>query len=151
VNGPPSNDRRLMVSDAAKRAADIINGYLTAHPWDEIKHKFVAIRLSDGDSDGNLYDSKIDAVRFQLHENLCAYIAFRHIMAGVSAHEMQRYLDFNRMAYDNGFRLADPDHKVGGPDLFMPVAQFDDYGIWHAKQIIRANTSGLDWRQIPRR
>jgi hypothetical protein len=129
----------MIVSDAAKRAADIVNGYLAFVPWGEIQHKFVAIRLSDGGSDGNLYDSKRDAVRHQLHENLCAYVGFRNIMGGVSAYEMQKYLDFNRMAYDAGFRLADPDHRTGGPDLFMPVSQHDDFGAWHARNIILGN------------
>lgn len=136
---------RNLVSDAAKRACGIVNEYLAHKTWDELKHKFVAIRLSDGSSDGNLYDSKRDAVRHQLHETQCAYISFRHILGGVSAYEMQKFLEFNRMAYDRGFRLTDPDHRTGGPDIFMPVAQHDDFGVWHAKQIIIANKSGIGY------
>jgi hypothetical protein len=34
---------------------------------------------------------------------------------------MQLFLDYNRMAYDRGFRLPDPDDKHGGQDLIMPA------------------------------
>ncbi len=115
-------------SDAAKRAADIVNGYLAWVPIDELRRKYIAVRLSDGGTDGVLYDSKRDAVRHQLDEFLCAYVSFRNLLNGATAREMEIFLKFNRDAYDKGFRLTDPDAVHGGPDVLMTTAAHDHYG-----------------------
>lgn len=112
-------------SDEAKRASDIINGYFAYFPLDRLLHSWVAIRLSDGGSDGTLYDSKRDAVRHQSDEFLCAYISLRNCPNGVKPLEAERFLAWTRAAYRAGFRLPDPDDMTGGPDVFMPVNQFD--------------------------
>lgn len=125
-NMKPPNPREY-VSDAAKRCADIVNGYLSYVPADEIRTKWVAIRLADGGSDGNLYDSKQDAVRHQSDEKLCAYISYRNCMGGITPLEAEKYLQWNRAAYDMGARLPDPDDKTGGPDLFASTTQYDDW------------------------
>ena len=114
-------------SDDARRASDIINSYLSFVPFDELKNKWLAIRLSDGGYDGNLYDSKRDAVQHQLDEFLCAYICFRNLRGGSSPREMEIFLRFNRDAYDAGFRLPDPDAVSGGPDVLMTTGQHDYY------------------------
>jgi hypothetical protein len=114
-------------SDAAKRASDIINSYRTFVPWDELKTKWLAIRLSDGGYDGNLYDSKRDAVRHQLDEFLCAYVCFKNLIGGARPKEMELFLKFNRDAYDAGFRLPDPDDQFGGRDVLMTTALRDFY------------------------
>lgn len=114
-------------SDAAKRASDNINAYITFVPWDELKHKWMAIRLSDGGYDGTLYDSKRDAVRHQSNEFQCAYVAFKNLMQGARPAEMELFLKFNRDAYDAGFRLPDPDARNGGPEVLMTSALRDYY------------------------
>jgi hypothetical protein len=114
-------------SDAARRAADIINGYVAFIPRDELKHKYVAIRLADGGSDGNLYDSKRDAVRHQLDEKLCAYVSFAGIPAGTNNREMEVFLKFNRDVYDAGIHLADPDDHRGGREVLMTTRLRDYY------------------------
>lgn len=90
--------------------------------------KWVAIRLSDGGSDGTLYDSMRDAKSHQSHPNLCAYVSFKNCAGGVNAHEMMRHIDFTRQAYDAGMRLPDPedirrDREL--PNLMIPFAQYD--------------------------
>lgn len=135
MNMLPPNPREF-VSDAAKRCADIVNGYISFVPWDELKHKFIAIRLSDGGSDGTLYDSKRDAVRHQSDEKLCAYIAFRNLAGGMNPIEAERYLKWNRDAYDAGMRLPDPDHQSGGPDPFPTVDQYDSLRKSHVHSIL---------------
>lgn len=112
-------------SDAAKRASDIINAYYSYVPLDRLLRSWIAIRLSDGGSDGTLYDTKRDAVRHQSDEFLCAYISLANCPNGVSKLEAERFLAYTRAAYDAGFRLPDPDSMTGGPETFMPVAQFD--------------------------
>jgi hypothetical protein len=120
-----SGSIRNDVSDAARRCADIVNGYILSRNWDELRDSWVAIRLSDGGSDGTLYDTKRDAVRHQLFEMQCAYVSFRNLAGGISPLEAERYLDYNRRAYDAGFRLPDPDAVNGGPDLFLPSQTYD--------------------------
>jgi hypothetical protein len=103
-------------SDEARRMADEVNLHYAAIGWDAIG-KTVAIRLSDGGSDHVLYDNKRDAVRHQLNEFQCAYIRIQRDTIGVC--EAQIMLTFHRQAYDNGFRLADPDSKTGGRDHLL--------------------------------
>lgn len=112
-------------SDEAKRASDIINAYYSYVPLDRLLRSWVAIRLSDGGSDGVLYDSKRDAVRHQSDEFLCAYICLKNCPNGISKLEAERFLAFTRSAYEAGFRLPDPDDITGGRDVFMPVSQYD--------------------------
>lgn len=112
-------------SDDARRASDIINAYYAYVPWDQLRNSWVAIRLSDGGSDGTLYDSKRDAIRHQSDEFLCAYISLKNCPNGVSPLEAERFLAFTRSAYDAGMRLPDPDDMHGGPEAFMPTSQYD--------------------------
>ena len=114
-----------VISDEAKRAADAINSYCTFIDRDELKGKWIAIRLADGSHDGTLYDSKQDAVRHQSDEFLCAYVCFKNLQQGTTAKQMEVFLRFNRDAYDHGFRLPDPDSQFGGRDVLMTTAQMD--------------------------
>lgn len=112
-------------SDEARRFADIVNGYSTWIKWEEREHYWIAVRLSDGGTDGELYHSKRDAVRGQTDEFLCCYFAFRNCMNGISYKEAEAFMLYVRGAYKAGLRLPDPDDQFGGPDPFMPVSQFD--------------------------
>lgn len=130
---PCVHDRKVcydcaQVSDEAKRCYDIVNSYVAFMPPDQLKRSWVAIRLSDGGHDGNLYQSKRDAVRKQSNEFQCAYFSYRNSPGGfANKKEAQVFLDFNRLAYDAGFRLADPDDRSGGKELIMPVANEDTF------------------------
>lgn len=114
----------VVVSDAAKRAYDIVRAYAVFVPWDTRVRSFVALRLEDGGSDGVLYESKREAVRHQPHETMCAYFSYRNAPNGfANAREAQVYLDWHRAAYNRGHRLPDPDDQFGGPDAILPVTQ----------------------------
>ena len=117
----------IQFSDAAKRASDNINALLAFMNPEELRRKYMAVRLSDGGYDGTLYDTKRDAVRHQLDEFLCAYVCFRNLMNGATPKEMEIFLKFNRDAYDKGFRLVDPDAAHGGRDVLMTSAAHDYY------------------------
>lgn len=128
--------------DYAKRASDIINGYRTWMKWEELQHKWVAIRLEDGGSDGTLYDSLRDAKFHQgIFHQRWAYISYRNLVGGTNPHEMWRHIDFTRMAYDAGMRLPDPedvrrDREL--PGLMIPFGQAD---IWRKLHASRHNYS----------
>jgi len=98
--------------DAARRCSDTVNAMLTFH-GENAAGRWVAVRLSDGGSDGVLYDSKEDAVDHQLHETLCAYICI--LPTGMPVEHAKSYLRTNRKLYDAGMRLSDPDKHVQMP------------------------------------
>lgn len=102
-------------SDAAKRMADTVTLHSLTGAW----LRWCAIRLSDGGSDGVIYDTRADAVRHQLHETLCAYI--RVPPGGMAAREAEAVLAYHRAVYDAGFRLPDPEAFVP----LMPLTRAD--------------------------
>lgn len=113
--------------DSAKRASDIINELIANNDWNTLRMGWIAIRMSDGGSDGIIYDSKIAAIRHQLHEQQCCYVAMRNLIAGATPRDMEAFLKWNRDAYDAGLRMPDPDAPAGGPDLLMPTRIAEQY------------------------
>ena len=100
----------LTYSDAAKRCSDLMTLHATfGHPG-----KWVAIRLSDGGSDGVLYDTRDAAINHQLHESLCLYAQV--MPGGMSPKEADALLTAHRAIYDAGFRVNGPeDHTPAIP------------------------------------
>jgi hypothetical protein len=101
-------------SDAAHRAADL----LTAAFVDGLTGGWIALRLSDGGSDGKVYVTRRGAVVHQLHQTQCAYAQV--MLGGMSPKEAQAFLDFNRGAYDQGFRMSDPED----PEPVRPLSLY---------------------------
>lgn len=88
--------------DDAKRAADAVN-----KAWSEGKcGQWIAIRMWDGSTDGIVYAEKASAIEHQLHESMCCYV--RIPIGGITVDEMARFLTVNRVFYDKGFRISDP-------------------------------------------
>lgn len=95
--------------DRTRRAYDTIALHYEANRannGEDIAGHWVAIRLSDGGSDGTLYPSKMHATRFQLHERQCAYICLPPF-GQMSIKEIHRFLQINEAVYDAGGRLED--------------------------------------------
>jgi len=104
-------------SDDAKRCADAVNLHFYAIGW-QCVGKWVAIRLSDGGSDGVLYDDMGAAVRHQSDANRCHYV--KMISQMMDHCDAEILLTFYRRAYDAGFKMKDPDARNGGKQLLMP-------------------------------
>lgn len=106
-------------TDAGRHCSDAVNLALALGGVD----KWIAVRLSDGKSDGNVYDLKSDAISHQLHEYQCAYIKIPP--DGMPPEHATRFLNVNRKLYDNGMRIADPDrapimpHTIEEYNIFM--------------------------------
>jgi hypothetical protein len=94
------------VDDLGRRASSIINSHL-AIDREYATGKWVALRMSDGGSDGVLYDTRADAINHQLHEQYCCYIKITR--DGITDAHARRFIELNRKLYDAGCRLADPD------------------------------------------
>jgi len=101
--------------------AGIINGYVTFVPVWELRTKWIAIRLQDGGSDGNLYDSREDAIKHQLDERFCAYVCMGAMISGAKPLDCAIYLEVHRQAYDGGMRLHEPE----APQVIMPTSVYD--------------------------
>lgn len=110
-------------TDAAKRLCDDYNLHRVAAPYDSIG-KWMATSLHDGSSDRVLYDSKLDAVTHQHHnEQWYTYVCIRP--CGMAVCEAEVMLTSARSLYDKGMRMTDPDHKHGGPDIIRRLTVED--------------------------
>ncbi len=85
-------------SDAARRISDAVNLHLVADP-DGNHKKWIACRLSDGESDGVLYDDPVAAADHQLHYKQCAYIQIHR--GGISPKAASVMLTYYRTCFDN--------------------------------------------------
>lgn len=97
----------FMASDSARRATDAINLHIHAHGHDAFG-KWVAIRMSDGSSDGTLYDTRPDAIRHQLHESQSMYFRIPPYGQFITPAEAETMLTYARSCYDAGRRVPDP-------------------------------------------
>lgn len=84
--------------DKGKRCSDIVRQHLEDNP-EEARESWVAIRLSDGGSDGVLYPAKEFAVAFQIHETQCAYL--RVLPTGIPPREATSFLYHIAQLYEN--------------------------------------------------
>jgi len=126
--------------DAAHRLSDIMRGVATDYTPEELFHGWLAIRLSDGNYDGTLYDNRAAAVQHQSNPYHYAYVSTRHAVTGMSPQDAHAFLTYNRMAYNAGFRLPDPDHHNGGKDLIMPAPR-EHVGLQIRRLVIASGAS----------
>jgi hypothetical protein len=123
-----SDPERIQLLECGKRASDHINGLIAFMDWDELRRKWIAIKLADGSPDTTLYDSKRDAIRHQKDEYLCLYLLVNGVgPGGTSPRQMGIYIKFNRDLYRRGYRMPDPDDVTGGPTVAMTTAWQDVY------------------------
>jgi hypothetical protein len=89
--------------DKGQRCSDLVRQHLLDDP-ENAKQSWVAIRLSDGGSDGTLYPNKETAVAFQLHETQCAYL--RVLPGGIPPREATSFLYHTAQLYENSAMRA---------------------------------------------
>lgn len=100
------------LSDAGRRCSDIARIHIAAGGIG----RYIAVKLIDGSSDGNLYDTRADAIRHQLHETQCMYVKIPP--DDLPPEYATRLLVLHRKVYDAGAHFTDPD----GPEMFMPLS-----------------------------
>jgi hypothetical protein len=99
--------REMRNSDAAKRMADIVRLHQMALSTDELlARRYVAIRLSDGGSDGVAYESREDAISHQFHETLCGYFEIPRPHTTWGPQTCDSLLWYTRSRYNAGYRAA---------------------------------------------
>lgn len=98
--------------DRARRCSEAVTLAMLGQGTDVVG-RWLAVRLSDGRTDGNIYDLKADAVRHQLLPQQCAYVCIP--LEGMTPRQAAIYLSFIEQLYDAGADLADPDRQVQMP------------------------------------
>ena len=88
-----------LYSDAARRISDTVSLHLLADP-DGNHQKWCAFKLSDGTSDGVVYDDPIAAADHQTFYKACAYIQIHR--GGISPKAASVMLAYYRTVYENG-------------------------------------------------
>jgi len=98
---------RVRYSDAAKRCSEIITAHaLIENEAKNYAERWVAIRLSDGGSDGAVYPTRQQAIDHQSDEFLCCYVLVP--LTGMNEREAELFMAYNRRLYDAGYRMPDP-------------------------------------------
>ena len=110
-------------ADAPRRLCDQYNLHRIAMGYDAIG-KWIACALHDGTSDGVLYDSKLDAVSHQ-HHNEQWYTFVKIGPQSIKLCEAEVMLKIARAFYDKGMRLADPEHARGGLEAIKRLSVED--------------------------
>lgn len=123
------------LEEAGKRLAGIANLFVVSRdPW-ELKSSVLAVRLEDGSTDGNLYDSQFDAARHS-DPTRCFYFHFRGNMGGIDPREASLVIQFHREARAAGIPQADPDNKKRQP---VPILSNYGHDVYSRIQRSRAN------------
>lgn len=123
-----------MHSDRAKRCSDTHRLHRSALGTEAIG-RYIAVRISDGQSDGTLYDTKRDAVRHQKHnERLYAYLCIGP--DDLSVCEAEATLEAFEAIMAAGLNLTDPDHPHGGREVIQRATVEDQ------RSLIRSIRSG---------
>lgn len=93
-------------SDAARRVRDTYGLHRTAG-LDNSLGRWFAAALADGETDGNLYSSKAEAIAHQ-HHNESYYTYIQVTMANMNLCSAEVMIDLARRLYDKGLRMSDP-------------------------------------------
>lgn len=96
----------------------------------------MAFDLADGNSDGKLYDSASEAMRYQKNERYRLYVCFRGLgPAGARPQDLAKLIMFWREAYDAGGQFVDPDQRYSRTPVL--TNQRNDYysGLLYAKSM----------------
>lgn len=93
-----SPDSQQQWRDKGQRCSDLVKQHLLDDE-EQARQSWVAIRLSDGGSDGVLYPDKLTAVAFQIHETQCAYL--RILPGGIPPREATSFLYHTSQLYQN--------------------------------------------------
>lgn len=110
--------------DAAKRFADTIALHQTVLSRDElIAKRYIAVALSDGSTDGVVYDTRNDAMRHQKgHPAL--YLYFQIPFERLSVHACDSLLWYVRGVYDAGYRPRLEEAELVIPNSIEDIEEY---------------------------
>lgn len=103
--------------------SETVNNVRLADDWDDVKSGWMAFALEDGRSDGTVYDSRDDAIRF--HKNKARkffYLTLRNCMHGITPKEATLALAAIRAQSERG--RYHPEIE-GSQDPILPLSRED--------------------------
>jgi hypothetical protein len=116
--------RTLEHSDPAKRLYDTYSLHRIADPIGNLGHWF-AVAIADGTTDNVLYDSRIDAIRHQHHNEF--YYAYIQITPNsMSTCDAEFLLSGIRKTYKARKAMIDRDHPSGGMEIIHRLTVEDE-------------------------
>lgn len=133
----PLNGMNANHEDAAKRCRDAYNLHRVGDRYGSVG-KWMAVALNDGSSDGELYSSKSECMRYQ-HHNEQYYTYIRVIPSGMTVCEAAVKLSVARRLYDKGLRETDPDDRnadlvpIPRPSIETFLEIPDNHVVWFGK------------------
>jgi len=123
IHVPYCKNNEVAHSDAARRIADTYSLHRIADPIGNIG-KFFAAKLEDGRSDGILYDSRLDAMRGQKHNEMyCGYVQI--VPSQMSYCDAELLLSGWRKLYDMRRNMMNLDHRAGGMEIIPRLTAED--------------------------
>lgn len=125
--------RTLQHSDAAKRIADEYALHQIAGELGGNVGRWFAVAIADGTSDHTLYDSRLDAITHQ-HHNEYYYCYIQIVPSQMSVCDAELYLSGVRKTYEARKAMMDRNHHAGGREIIPRLAAEDQRaqiaGIW---------------------
>lgn len=115
--------RTLNHTDAAKRIYDAYSLHRLADPIGNLGQWF-AVAIADGSTDGVLYDSRIDAITHQ-HHNETYYVYVQIVPSQMSICDAELFLTGVRKTYDARKAMIDRDRPSGGK-VIIPRLTVED-------------------------
>ena len=102
--------------------SEAVNNVRVSHDWDDIKDCWMAFKLSDGSTDGTIYDSRSDAIRLVTNRaDQYFFVALRSCIHGMTPKEATLVLAMTRVQADRG-RYHPAETKT---DPIMPITTED--------------------------
>lgn len=110
----------MALSDAGIRMSDTVNNVRMSSDWNDVKDGWMAFALEDGTSDGVVYDTRDDAIRF--HRNRAKkyfFLTLRQCIHGLSQREATMILAMTRVQSERGRYHPETDRH----DPIMPLTR----------------------------
>lgn len=107
-------------TDAAKRIADTYMMHRMADPIGNIG-KWFAVAIADGTTDNTLYDTRLDAITHQ-HHNEFYYAYVQVVPSQMTICDAEIFLSGIRKTYEARKNLIDRDHPQGGLEIIPRLA-----------------------------
>lgn len=121
--------------DAAYRMSDTWRNVVAEHGPDAF-NKWLAFTLDEGRCNGDLYDTKADAIRLAARGKDEALFAFVCITPpDLSPRAAANYLKLNRQLYASGRRLRDPSKRLGDLE-YVPIQRPGALDVWRPQDLL---------------
>lgn len=108
------------------RASEAVTAAIAkAGGWWDVRNRWMGIRLSDGECNGIIFDTRHDAVRFYANKDPHFFLGLKNLAGGAVPRELAVVIKFARDAHRAGFRYTDPEAVASRYQVAMTAGQRD--------------------------